>query len=278
MAASVHVDPTGFGDMEATSRAGALNYLKRYLLVEGLEQTDQDKITEVLNAIDAAGYSAWHSYTPSTSALNNLVCASQHIRIMASEGKPTSALVTLEYSARGEADVDRLISVDGSLRQITSQKDGNGLDLSVSYTFPEGYPYNPALAGRTHTQGAEINVLFPNMVIRGVRYLQRTNPLITIARCLDCVNSKTWLGAAPGTVLCTNVQARMHDYHTSPRTWKFVFEFLYDGSEGGHQPDVVFRDPNTGLPPDDLIPGVGYYTATWYPSVDFGQESMFPSV
>jgi len=268
MTVTIKADPVGFGDMEMSERQGARNHLTRHLLATGISETGAAAVDEVMDALNT-DYPAWHS--PSTST--NLVCVGRQVRIMAAENKPSMAVVTLEYASRGEAEPDYLISGTGSLRQITSEKDFFGVPLAVSYTFPVDYPHNTDLQGVTDTQGAEINVNYPNQVLRGTRYLQVSNPILFISLRLDRVNSKLWLGMGPGVALCTDITYNMHDYSTSPKKWKFSFEFLLDGA--GHQPDVIYRDPNTGSPPSDLVQGVGYYTASWYPGFDFNE--LFPT-
>ena len=267
MAISIQADPVGYGDMEATEREGGIAYFRRYLLVTGITKKTHDAITEVLTEVDKT-YPKRSSY--SSGPLSNLILVSRSVRIMAAEGKPSSAIVTLEYQARGESDAGGVVTIDGSLKQITTANhsytvNGAPVPLAVTYTYPADYQYNTALAGVTVTQGAEVNVLWPNMTIRAVKYLTSSHVVRSIANYLGCLNGEVFLGANPGTVLCTNIQAQANDFANN--VWKVTFEFTYDGA--GYQPDVVFRDPNTGVPPNDLVANVGYYTAYWYPYANF---------
>ena len=107
----------------------------------------------------------------------------------------------------------------------------------------------------------------------GIGTLQMDYPHEFIQQYLGYKNSATWRGNGPEKWLCTNAEAVLHDDTTSPKTYKFMFEFTHNGQKW--EDWVWFIDENTGKRPPGLIAGVGYKEVVWLPRTDFNVD--FPS-
>lgn len=56
----------------------------------------------------------------------------------------------------------------------------------------------------------------------------------------------------------------------TPVLYRFNASFRQKDDDGsGHNPQVVFIDPETGQPPTGLVPGTGFKTIPWYLFAEF---------
>jgi hypothetical protein len=77
-------------------------------------------------------------------------------------------------------------------------------------------------------------------------------------------NSGTWGGDPPGSWLCTRIEGVSDD---GGQTFNVTYEFQYNIDTW--LATVVFIDPDTGRPPENLIEGEGLKQVQVYPRVDF---------
>ncbi len=158
------------------------------------------------------------------------------------------------------------IEVGGTLSQVQTNKDRDGNVISVSYEYPSSYKLDPNLQGKTVQTSSLVGKLAPEHTITFSR-IEYSNPSPIAKGYVGTVNSMEWEldpGAAPGTWLCTGIVGRSNDggitfvvtytFQYRPDTWSTVVQFI---------------DPNTGVPPDDLIEDTGIKTVYLYPETDF---------
>jgi len=72
--------------------------------------------------------------------------------------------------------------------------------------------------------------------------------------------ARTWLFARVGFTL-------IEPFSLPFPTWEFNFELRKNPDKW--DPQVIFRDPETGEPPDGLVAGVGYKTIQWHSALNF---------
>ena len=162
--------------------------------------------------------------------------------------------LTLYYSERatvepvtGEA---AQISVGSMVSQIETNKDAADADISVEYTYPEGYTKRTEWAELTHTQGGMVSKLVPQRtytVVKRFAYTTADNVETIDDTYTGKVNSDTWRGYSAKTWLCTGIQGQSND---GQQTYVVTATFQYNPDTWTSK--VVFIDPNDGKPPADL--------------------------
>ena len=202
--------------------------------------------------------------------------------------------VHLRYEQRGRT-LDSIQTgefiLEGStgLKQVTSQRDRNGNDLNVSYTYPmqvgppapkdpcvAGYPLDRSLEGCTISQVGEIGVGMPQHTIQLIGRLQAQDPDFESSFRVGHINSDPWRNGDSGTWLCVSAEFNLHvlSQVSNQRIYEFRFTLQFDSL--GHDPDVWYRDPRTGRMPIGLVEGIGIYEVPWYDSIDF--DVWFPVI
>ena len=247
------------GDLTGEMHEGAWTRLTRRYQVTGLTDTD---FTIIMSAAGASGIPAAGT---SPTGYSNLVLSDHKITLL--PDKTTAAYVDCIYVARAEEETKFTFYIGASLTQVETEKDIHGNLIQVSYTYPADYPYATYLQSQTVTTGAKVTVMQPELTLVAVGTLQRDFPHYEAAQWIYRTNSTAWGGASAGRWLCADVQSELHDYSTSPTTYKFRFTFQYNPH--GWNPSVRFIDPNTGQPPPDLVANVGYGTIVWYQRRNF---------
>src|SRR3990172_5045756 len=138
-----------------------------------------------------------------------------------------------------------LLEVQTQQRQITTNTGIAGTAFEVQHLDEVQLP--------------EVSALRHAFAMRINRVLTTDTPGLTAGQWIDTINSSIWIGAAPGTWLCTDAS-----YHpltvstTQSGVSKYVMSFLFELEPSGWQPEVWFRDPLIGRPPDDIIEGEGH--------------------
>jgi hypothetical protein len=261
---AVVVDIAPFTTLEAAEEKGALVRLVRQTLVTGLTDAAYTNLWEALDDIDGAGFTVGTVLTEEA----NLILTNRRARVVGNS--PSKVEVTLEYLRQGIDSPNGVILGGSSLRQITSEKDFFGVQITTSHTYPDT---DEEFGGETLTQGSPINPLYPQMTLRGIVRVQQDFPHLYASEWIGHVNSTQWAGLNAGKMIVSNVQWMPFDFSTTPKTWEFTFEF--QGDPRGWQPSVFFVDPRTGKPPVDLVAGTGTKTVSWYPTRDF--NTVFPN-
>lgn len=256
------------GSISLTETEGANTALVRTGIVTALVDGDIDIVQSALTQLDSAGYTA----NSKPSATSNLQLKTRTIECL--PGCTTKVRFRLEYIPVGETENNYVFRGVASLAQQQSEVDQYGTQITVTHEFPEDYVDNDKYAGNTVTQGGTVSYLKPELALMATGIESITYPERLAAEWIGFINSTTWRGVSTaGMWLCSNVQYALHNHKTSPKQWKFTFEFVFN--QDGWDPFVAFKDPNTGKSPSGLVSGTGYKSVSMYPSKDF--NTKFPS-
>jgi hypothetical protein len=159
---------------------------------------------------------------------------------------------------------------DGGLNNVETNMDVNSSLLTMTYTYPINYPYDYKLRGQTITQGGMINRPVSENLIT-VRWVitagningtpsNATQIMAWFKAFQDRVNNASYtigyLTGAAHTWLVEKVSGISRDGGT---TYEAAMTFHY--KENTWDQLIWFKDPNTGMPPPDLISGTGYKMA-----------------
>lgn len=253
--------------IEAVETEGALTSMRATALVTGLTDGDLDIIQSALTAVDAS-----IAANSSPNATSNLILKTRTPSLLPNQ--QGNVKVACEWVSRAESEYGYVFRVVGSLAQIQSEVDRFGNQITVSHTYPNPNPANSEYAGQTIVQGGTISVMMGELtaIATGIESIAYPDGLV--AEWLVKTNSTSWRGFGSGQWLCTNVQHQLHNYKTSPKKYKFTFEFQL--RRRGWNEQVVFVDPVLGRPPSGLVAGVGIKTPVWYAQKDF--NTKFPSI
>ena len=239
---------------------GAVVSFKVTYLVTGLVGTGSAKFTE---ALSATGLPAALS-VPTLSA--NLVLVKRTPRLIG-DNNNTRLKVDLEYVSKGDSPYNFVFTGGTSLKQIQTEKDGAGIPITLSHTWPADDPDFPS---ETKTQGASVSVEAQEVRMTATGILSRDYPWRESAEWVGFLNSTPWADGGARQWRCQDVSFESFDKSTSPPKYLFHYEFVFDGL--GWQPGVVFIDPRTGKPPENLVAGTGTKTVGWYPTKDFNEQ------
>ncbi len=158
------------------------------------------------------------------------------------------------------AVTSQVVSNMGFLKNQTTKEFATSLtDMSVVFTFPTNYEgVNSALyAGKTMTTGVEATLFIPERTIVVTKQEVVTGGYVSeLAReYVGMVNADDWdlaPGDAIGTWLCTGIEGISNDNGLS---YTITYSFQYRADQWTQT--VIYIDPNTGRPPDDVKLGVG---------------------
>ena len=158
------------------------------------------------------------------------------------------------------------VEVGGTLNQLQTNKDADGDIISVGYTFPSDYKLDPNLQSKMVNTSSLVNKLAPQHSIVYSRLIFN-NPQFIARNFVGTVNLGGWYldgGAAARTWLCTGIVGRSNDDGIS-----FTTTYSFQYRDETWDSVVVFIDPNTGAPPDDLVTGTGIKSYNIYPIRNF---------
>lgn len=167
----------------------------------------------------------------------------------------------LEQPPPGEAWVP---SGGAGLEEISTQLDRNGTQIITEH---EGI-----------IQGGQIHPLMPRRELQFSWSAQADTPGQLVDAYVGKVNSDTWQNGSPRTWLCMSFNFGIANAATTPVTYDFTANFRQkddgtvndSGEPTGHDPQIIFIDPETGKPPSNLVAGEGYKTVVWYDEAVFG--------
>lgn len=149
------------------------------------------------------------------------------------------------------------LSGGASLEEIESQLDRNGNQIVVTHN---GRP-----------QGGVIRPLMPRRVLHARWTGQSMFPGDLVDAYAGKTNLSDWQGGLPGTWLCLDIDFDPVDVRADPVLYEYNASFRHkdDGGGEGHDPQIVFIDPETGQPPPGLVAGEGFKTIPWYLRAEF---------
>ena len=184
---------------------------------------------------------------------------------------PTIVIAELVYSLPGDqpAPPNFPIAVAGgaSSAQIETMVDRDGVPITVEHPPGSGIK-----------QGGVIHPLVAEETLRLSEVAQSSDPTLTQRVFSNTVNEGPFFfdcGAIARTWLIEEIAFELLDAESTPLpTWSFRYSLrkkpiVIAGIAGSHDPQVFFKDPETGQPPEGLTAGVGYKTIPWHFSTNF---------
>jgi len=227
--------------------------LTRTAMVYGLTGTASARLVAAVTAVEAEGIEIGDAHP----AQSDCVLIS-----MTPEARASDVVhVTLSYSSepadQSEANPDdpdyAEIEVSSRCTQQETNKDVEWLPVTVRYTFPADYPI-AEYAGRVKVASPKIPFLKPETTIVYTRK-ETSEPTAKAVNYVGKCNTGGWSLHPSATArqwLCTGIVGRSSD---GGATYRVTYEFQYRGATW--DPTVMYIDPNTGEPPDDLVYGTG---------------------
>jgi len=233
--------------------------LERTAVVTGVTGSGH---TKILNAMNTAGIPALGDQHPSGADcyLREAIPtadSSDIVRIRLVYADPAN------MSHRQQLDT---IEVGGTLSQISTNKDRFGAIMYTSYDYPADYEYGDDLAGKTIDQGGLASIFTPEHTKIKSR-LEYSDPSTTAEDFVGAVNTAGWNlapSALVGTWLCTGILGRSNDGGMS-----FVVTYSFQYRADSWATEIIFIDPRTGKPPDDLVADTGYKSYEHYNIMNF---------
>lgn len=250
-------------DIKCREENGVIVELVRRFKVKGAAGADWGRIANAM-----ANSSIPQAFS-SPIGNSNLIVVERTAEVL--ESAPDITVVTLIYrpigfSGSGNGYTQFKVRGKANLSQIQTQFDRLGNQATVSHTFPSTDPDYGGLG--QITQGVNLTVDEPQMVISLEGALFTAWPEQIAASWINHINADTWLGALPGYWLCTDVDFELRNIEGFASNvfvplWDFRFDFQLAARPW--QPLGVFVDPRTGQPPAGLVPDVGVKQFETYP-------------
>lgn len=267
--------------LEATEKFGSLIRLVRLAHVVGLTDTDYQVL---FSALEEAGIPAAGSALTGNA---NLILTERNPKVI-DKSIVEVTLVYEHFHNEGQSFEESPLGVvfvksRTALNQETTNKyvDPDSLEeklIEVKHTFPDGtsdytdfdgntLPADPDYPGEEIKQGGEITVTVPQEVITAEGIIAIDTPWVVSQGCVNNVNYGDWMGGEDGTWKCVSADWYAWDVESSPKRYKFTFEFQYNVF--GWDPYVVFNDARNGKPPVGLIEDEGYKKIRYYTRTNF---------
>lgn len=156
-----------------------------------------------------------------------------------------------------EADGDDYqVSISSTLEQVETERDLFGNQVTVQH--------------QQVTQGGQVSVLRPRHGVTFTRIENTTAPGAIGLAYVGKTNDALWQSGAAGTWMLESYQADL--VVAAADRWRCSYTFRYNPD--GHDPQVVFIDPESGRPPPGLVAGVGYKTVEQYDQATFGTGGL----
>jgi len=229
--------------------------LSRRAIVTGLDSTFSGD-AKIIEAATAEGM-------PSIGDVHPAMATSYLVSITPEAVTSDTVSLILRYKGSYTGGSHIKVVSTGVVTQTETNIDA-GLNLiTVKYEYPSDYLYNSALAGQTIQQGALVPFLAPEFTM-SVTQDQEHAPYALQDDYVGKINSTDWqyFDEDQYKWLCTGITG----YKTGTR-WTVTYNFQY--KKNGWPVDVVFIDPHTGKPPEDVVKGVGYKSVAVYETANF---------
>jgi hypothetical protein len=218
--------------------------LTRLAIVSGLTSVGHKQL---LDAVGAVGINYLDPHPDRAS------CSLREIRLESL----AAGVCKLQYIYRdwvlGSEKIYDQFEVDATCSQVETIKDKDGNYLRLSYEYPSTYLRDPGdpdckPLGKTvdNTLLLGVQKFSPQKIIR-IRRRENGSPEGKADTFLGKINSDTWRGYAPRTVLCTRLSGRLvagtgtydvdYEFQIRPETWDETLAYI---------------DKNFGTPPADI--------------------------
>lgn len=256
------------GGITLRQEYGCYTGMTANLRVSGLTSSDPvDGVAEALAACPAYGS------VPDVST--NLILSEKEAKMVSYAPTARVVDVTLTYIAYSKLADKWVWKFTPGRKQVSTNKDVLGIPLFASYTYPTAesemgeYVLRPELAGQTVVTGASVTTDYGTGILRGQGIMLSDSALIYPNMWMGMVNSEPWGGIAAGKCRVEEVTPETIDYSTSPR--KVLVDVTIQIDAAGFDKPYAFKDPNTGEPPADVVPGVGLKLAVVNQTMDFNK-------
>jgi hypothetical protein len=247
------------GTLNLQESQGIVTSITRRYLVTGLSDTD---FTVLYSAITDAGVPTFETALPGYTNLEVIGRSAVPV-----PNSTTMCYVDVEYGIVASEGHNYTFTMDGTVSNLTTPVDRFGLPIVVQHTYSTDDEQFPGL---TESQGGNINVMDPSLVMTATGIETTNRPLEIVRRWIGQLNASAWAGFPALTWLCTNVKAVPMDASSQENQWQLTFSFQLN--KFGWTPYAVFIDQRTGRPPANVVSGVGYVPVSWYPQLNYGHK------
>lgn len=191
-----------------------------------------------------------------------ITCVDQVVRPIPGDHSKFSVIYTFR-APELEATIAGEFSMTGSLTEQVTTRDRNDAQAKLQYTYPLTYK-DPALAGQTREQVAELNYAAPTLLLRWSRLQSLFATAWTNRAVLGHVNEFPIWGFPAGRLFCTRMEIERAN-----SVYREMFEF----QEGDWGINAIFRqeDDNRPVPDPDAL---AEKTVDVYPVFDFGSLGL----
>lgn len=206
-------------------------------------------------------------------SIPRLRCVQRAITL--AKGSDNNAQVTLTYrvpkaqetpaggGGSGGAPAPGVVRIGSTVQSKITQKDKSGNAITVTHKFPNTKAIDEEFRGLTKTQGVDVDIQAPNLVLSETRNEARS-PAALARAYVGTVNQFAIWGGAARTYLCTRIDGQTSD---GGKTFEVSYEFQYEVQTW--DAPVVFRDPKTQRPVDNLVAGEGLKIVRVYAEANF---------
>jgi hypothetical protein len=170
--------------------------------------------------------------------------------------------VGCEYEIQ-RSEAGYMLRGGSSLQQITTMTDSAGAAIEVTHN--------------SVTQRGEVQVMVPHGSFTWEITEEGDNPESIVSYWIGKTNSEEWRGGAAGQWLVAGVSYELiNNAEAVGGNRKYTFSYELERNPAGWDPEIAWKDPDTGTYPSGLVAGTGIKTIEYYPSVAFVPK--FPDV
>ena len=184
---------------------------------------------------------------------------------------------------------------DSNISQVMTNKDINGNNITVQYTYPatQDFQFDPRLIGTTQTQGGLLSLPVPEPIY-AIKWLVMSTPTNTTATLyMDWlkatyegkINNAPWAFITGGisypkhSALIEKVSGRTSD---GGLTYEATMVFHVKptppgGTSGGWDPQATYINAGDGMPPPDVVAATGSNQFQILPEVTFPTFATSPN-
>lgn len=173
--------------------------------------------------------------------------------------------VNIDFLAAHKMENNYLITMRTSMTTENTNRDITGALLTCDYTYPGDLV-------PTYQTG-NVQVQRPSVEICAIGLSKTNNPMSIVAGWMGYINTDTFAGMNPQTLLCTQCNYELHNMLSTPETYKFQFSFT--GTTESWYPIYWFKDGTTGEAPVDLVWGNGIKQAFVYRGMPYNDAFPF---
>jgi len=227
--------------------------IKRIVIVDGLgEASDPGGWVAIMDeAFDAAGISVGDAHPD----ISTIYLQDAEVEALDKhQVKLTLTYARLDFRFISGFE-DGAVEVGASVIARETNKDKNGTEMFLSYSYPKGYQRSPhdtplTEASEADVQGHMATVMWPQVVwtVNQVETISKADLKTKAKTYVGKVNSGVWDGCAAGTVLCMRIQGRstdggvhfnvQYEYEYRAETWDHIALYIRDNGKPPPETDA----------------------------------------